>query len=114
MKFSAILSSLAISALQVHAIPTAADSAVITDIKLNARSPNTLGYCCVGFRDSVHNIANFIPRGISEYHWSLPGRCYVAVQRNANSCNGWTFTPTATCDELIRPYTIGVRPAGDC
>ncbi|KAG6062227.1 hypothetical protein E4U32_002580 [Claviceps aff. humidiphila group G2b] len=118
MKFRTFISSLAISALQVHAIPTAADSAAIADIKFNARSPNTLeergGYCCIGFRDSRHNVASFIPRGNGEYHWSLPGRCYMSVKRNANSCNGWKFTPTVTCDELVRPYTIGVRPASDC
>ncbi|KAG6086695.1 hypothetical protein E4U31_000757 [Claviceps sp. LM219 group G6] len=101
-KFNTILSSLAITALQVHAIPTAADSAAI-----NARSPNTLeergGYCCLRFRDSIHNVASFIPRGNGEDHWSLPGRCYMIVKRNANSCNGWTFIPSVTCDELAHP-----------
>ncbi|KAG6132838.1 hypothetical protein E4U38_003133 [Claviceps purpurea] len=117
MKFSAILSSLAISALQVvHALPTEADSAAIEDI--HARSPNTLeergASCCVVFRDSVHNIANLIPRGNGQYNWSLPGRCYMTVNRNANGCNGWTFTPGATCIELTKPYSVGTRPLSDC
>ncbi|KAG5915253.1 hypothetical protein E4U61_004790 [Claviceps capensis] len=117
MKFSAILSSLAISALQVvYAFPTEADSAAIDDI--HARSPNTLeergAPCCVVYQDTVHKIADLIPRDNGQYNWSLPGRCYMTVNRNANGCNGWTFTPTATCNELTKPYTIGVRPLSDC
>ncbi|KAG5951042.1 hypothetical protein E4U58_001331, partial [Claviceps cyperi] len=52
MKFSAILGSLAIYGLQVHAIPTDLDLQVIQPIEARSPIPNTLearsGYCCVG------------------------------------------------------------------
>ncbi|KAG5927970.1 hypothetical protein E4U60_007884 [Claviceps pazoutovae] len=117
MKFSAILSSLAISALQVvHAVPTEADSAAIDDIQ--ARSPNTLeergAVCCVVYQNTLRKIADLIPRGNGQYIWSLPERCYMTVNRKANGCNGWTFTPTATCDDLTEPYSIRIHPLSDC
>ncbi|KAG6024831.1 hypothetical protein E4U19_003496 [Claviceps sp. Clav32 group G5] len=116
MKFSAILSSLAISALQVvHALPTEVDSAAIEDI--HARSPNTLeergASCCVVYQDALRKVADLIPSGNGQYSWSLPGRCYMTVNRNANGCKGWTFTPTATCDGLSH-YSIGTHPLSDC
>ncbi|KAG5915252.1 hypothetical protein E4U61_004789, partial [Claviceps capensis] len=51
MKFSAILGSLAIYGLQVHAIPTDLDPQAIQSIESGSPVSNTLeardGYCCV-------------------------------------------------------------------
>ncbi|KAG6161105.1 hypothetical protein E4U35_007914, partial [Claviceps purpurea] len=76
MKFSAILGSLVIYGLQVHAIPTDFDPQAIQPIEASSPIPNTLEardtYCCVRLQDPSHNIASFIPRGSGTYYWSIP------------------------------------------
>ncbi|KAG6152126.1 hypothetical protein E4U11_007604, partial [Claviceps purpurea] len=66
MKFSAILGSLAIYGLQVHAIPTDPQP-----MELGSPVSNTLeardGYCCVVLKNRQNTIANFIPRGTELY-----------------------------------------------
>ncbi|KAG6150963.1 hypothetical protein E4U11_008065 [Claviceps purpurea] len=122
MQFRAILGSLAIYGLQVHAIPTDLDSQAIQPIEFEASSPNsnTLEargtYCCVGLKSSATDITKFIPRGVGTYQW-YPSNdvndCLVYVKRNPNSCNGWTFK-TITCGDLGSQINIAIRPAGDC
>ncbi|KAG5932759.1 hypothetical protein E4U60_005005 [Claviceps pazoutovae] len=120
MKFSAILGSLAIYGLQVHAIPTDLDPQAIEPIEASSPIPNTLEardtYCCVGLKSSTTQITKFIPRGVGTYQW-FPSNdvndCLVYVKRNPNNCNGWTFK-TITCDDLGPQINIAIRPAGDC
>ncbi|KAG6229119.1 hypothetical protein E4U25_007496, partial [Claviceps purpurea] len=67
MKFSAILGSLAIYGIQVHAIPTDSDSQAIQPIEAGSPIPNTLEardtYCCAVFKNPKTKISKFIPRG---------------------------------------------------
>ncbi|KAG6047118.1 hypothetical protein E4U17_007629 [Claviceps sp. LM77 group G4] len=120
MKFSAILGSVAIYGLQVHAIPTELDPEAIQPIEESASIPNTLEardtYCCVGLRDPGHNIANFIPRGFGTYYWPVSSDyngCVVKIQRNPMDCRGWTFR-TIGCPDYSPDVDVAVRPAGDC
>ncbi|KAG5962109.1 hypothetical protein E4U57_007280 [Claviceps arundinis] len=57
MKFSAILGSLAIYGLQVHAIPTDLGPQAFQSIEASSPNSNTLEardtYCCVGFRCGI-------------------------------------------------------------
>ncbi|KAG5932712.1 hypothetical protein E4U59_007315 [Claviceps monticola] len=120
MKFSAILDSLAIYGLQVHAIPTDLDPQAIEPIEASSPIPNTLeardAYCCVGLKSSATDITKFIPRGAGTYQWSPSNDvndCLVYVKRNPDNCNGWTFK-TITCGDLGSQINIAIRPAGDC
>ncbi|KAG6317409.1 hypothetical protein E4U22_006282 [Claviceps purpurea] len=122
MKFSAILGSLAIYGLQVHAIPTDLDPQAIRPIEASSPIPNTLEardtYCCVRFQDMSHDIASFIPRGSGTYYWPIFNvrdydGCAVKVQRNPTDCTGWTFT-TIGCPDLSPSVNIAVRPATVC
>ncbi|KAG6160314.1 hypothetical protein E4U37_000876 [Claviceps purpurea] len=120
MKFSAILGSLAIYGLQVHAIPTDLDPQAIQPIEASSPIPNTLEardtYCCVRLQDPSHNIASFIPRGSGTYYWSIPsdfGSCMVHVQRNPTDCRGWTFRIFG-CPDISPSAGFAVRPAGEC
>ncbi|CCE30355.1 uncharacterized protein CPUR_04203 [Claviceps purpurea 20.1] len=119
MKFSAILGSLAIYGLQVHAIPTDLDSQAIQPIE--ASSPNVNGleardtYCCVGLSDMTDDFGHFVPRGPGRYLWNLDKRpgCMVFVSRNPNNCNGWTFA-THGCSKDDLPIDVKVRDADYC
>ncbi|KAG6047117.1 hypothetical protein E4U17_007628 [Claviceps sp. LM77 group G4] len=120
MKFSAILGSLAIYGLQVHAVPTDLDPQAIQPIEANSPVSNTLEardtYCCAVLQDQTHRMAKFIPRGTGSYYWSLSDDlqgCTVLVGRNPNGCTGWTFLPFA-CPDFSRRVDITVRPAGEC
>ncbi|KAG6021900.1 hypothetical protein E4U19_005373 [Claviceps sp. Clav32 group G5] len=120
MKFSAILGSLAIYGLQVHAIPTDLDPQAIQPIEASSPIPNTLEardtYCCVGLKSSERDITKFIPRGPGTYQWYALNDyndCLVYVKRNPNSCAGWTFK-AVTCDDLGSHLNIAIRPAGNC
>ncbi|KAG5935951.1 hypothetical protein E4U59_005260 [Claviceps monticola] len=122
MKFSAILGSLAIYGLQVHAIPTELDPQAVQPIVTSspAPAPHTLKardtYCCVGLKSSATDITKFIPQGAGTYQW-FPSNdvndCLVYVKRNPDNCNGWTFK-TITCGDLGSQINIAIRPAGDC
>ncbi|KAG6062228.1 hypothetical protein E4U32_002581, partial [Claviceps aff. humidiphila group G2b] len=71
MKFSAILGSLAIYGLQVHAVPTGLDPQAIQPIEASSPISNTLeardGYCCAVLKNKANTISHFIPRGTSVY-----------------------------------------------
>ncbi|KAG5933644.1 hypothetical protein E4U59_006717 [Claviceps monticola] len=121
MKFSAILGSLVIYGLQVHAFPTDLDPQAIQPIESSSPIPNTLeardGYCCVTLLDSIfpaHDATRFIPRGAGAYTWFVSNdkSCAVLVQRNPNDCTGWKFRAIG-CPDFGSP-DVGVRPAGDC
>ncbi|KAG5914676.1 hypothetical protein E4U61_005455 [Claviceps capensis] len=121
MKFSAILGSLVIYGLQVHAIPTDLDPQAIEPIEASSPIPNTLEardtYCCVVLRDSIflaNDVNSFIPRGAGTYTWFVSNDkdCVVLVQRNPNDCTGWTFRAIG-CPDFASPG-VEVRPAGDC
>ncbi|KAG6047521.1 hypothetical protein E4U17_007487 [Claviceps sp. LM77 group G4] len=120
MKFSAILGSLAIYGLQVHAIPTDLDPQAIQPVEAISPVSNTLeardGFCCVVLKNRQNTIGHFIPRGNSIYPWFVLGDtkgCVVFVARNSNDCSGWTFVQNL-CDGFTAPVTIGVAPAGAC
>ncbi|KAG6242778.1 hypothetical protein E4U23_006754 [Claviceps purpurea] len=88
MKFSAILSGLAVSAFQLaHAAPVEAN--------LEARS------------GSCHST---IPMGDTQYTWNAVGWCQVIVDRNSKSCSGWKFTPLPNCDYMDFPITFDAQP----
>ncbi|KAG6060040.1 hypothetical protein E4U32_003665 [Claviceps aff. humidiphila group G2b] len=121
MKFSAILGSLAIYGLQVHAVPTDFDPQAIQPIEASSPISKTLeardGYCCAVLQDPSHNVATFIPRGSGTYNWVISGGssgCVVTVQRNPNDCTGWSFKPD--CPKLGPPPSlrIGIRSANVC
>ncbi|KAG5964233.1 hypothetical protein E4U57_005481 [Claviceps arundinis] len=116
MKFSAILGGLAISGLQVHAIPTDLDPQAIHPIEARSPISNTLevrdSYCCAGFgsmKDPANYITQYIPRISGTYFWNIPNECMVIVRRNPLDCSGWTFD-AYDCSSV----DISVRPAGDC
>ncbi|KAG6092624.1 hypothetical protein E4U30_005204 [Claviceps sp. LM220 group G6] len=120
MKFSAILGSVAVCGLQVHAIPTGLDPQAIQPIEESSPIPNTLEardtYCCVRLQDPGHNIANFIPRGSGTYYWPVSSDydgCVVMVHRNPTDCRGWTFR-TIGCPNFSPDINVAVRPASDC
>ncbi|KAG6028213.1 hypothetical protein E4U19_001617 [Claviceps sp. Clav32 group G5] len=119
MKVSAILGSLAIYGIQVHAIPTDLDSQAIQPIE--ASSPNLNGletrdtYCCVGLSDMTDDFGHFVPRGPGRYVWNMNKRpgCMVIVMRNPNDCSGWTFAPRG-CSKDDMPIDVRVRSADYC
>ncbi|KAG6047520.1 hypothetical protein E4U17_007486 [Claviceps sp. LM77 group G4] len=120
MKFSAILGSVAIYGLQVHAIPTDLDPQAIQPIEASSPISNTLEsrdtYCCVRLQDPAHDVTKFIPRGAGTYTWLVSNNvqdCAVIVQRNPNDCTGWTFQ-TLGCPDYAPPVDISVRPAEQC
>ncbi|KAG6131214.1 hypothetical protein E4U38_004066 [Claviceps purpurea] len=125
MKFSAILGSLAIYGIQVHAIPTDLDFQAIQPIEASSPNSNTLEardtYCCVGLRSSVREINRFIPRGPGIFEWSIlttmsqrpEDACTVYISGNPNDCNGWTFR-TVRCDDLGSNVDVTMRPANEC
>ncbi|KAG6064963.1 hypothetical protein E4U32_007905 [Claviceps aff. humidiphila group G2b] len=120
MKFSAILGSLAIYGLQVHAIPTDLDSQAIQPIEASSPNLNRLEardtYCCVGLSDLAYDFGHFVPRGTGTYLWNLsdkrPG-CMVYVTRNPDNCAGWRFM-ARSCFKDSMPINIGVRSADYC
>ncbi|KAG6268447.1 hypothetical protein E4U47_004631 [Claviceps purpurea] len=125
MKFSAILGSLAIYGIQVHAIPTDLDFQAIQPFEASSPNSNTLEardtYCCVGLRSSVREITRFIPRGPDIFQWYIltsmgqrtEDACLVYIRRNPNDCNGWKFH-TVRCDGLGSYVDVTMRPADDC
>ncbi|KAG6294452.1 hypothetical protein E4U09_002603 [Claviceps aff. purpurea] len=120
MKFSAILGSLAIYGLQVHAIPTDPEPQAIQPMELDSPVSNTLeardGYCCVVLKNRQNTIANFIPRGTELYPWYVFGDtkgCVVFIARHSNDCSGWSFS-RSLCDGLAAPVTIGVGASSEC
>ncbi|KAG6058800.1 hypothetical protein E4U32_004450 [Claviceps aff. humidiphila group G2b] len=99
MKFSAIVSSLAISAFQLaHAAPVEAN--------LEARSGN----CHVTLTNDNNALQSTIPLGDSMYTWWPVGSCEVIVNRNSKACSGWKFTPMPNCDYLAFPIVFDVQP----
>ncbi|KAG6088451.1 hypothetical protein E4U31_003311 [Claviceps sp. LM219 group G6] len=118
MKFSAILGSLAIYGLQVHAIPTDLDPQAFQSIEASSPNSNTLEardtYCCVGFKSSTTDVTAFITRGVGVYLWyPANGECRVWINIQPNSCNGWKYK-TDTCGGLGSQINVSIRPAGDC
>ncbi|KAG5943493.1 hypothetical protein E4U59_000316 [Claviceps monticola] len=122
MRFSAILGSLAIYGLQVHAIPTDLDSQAIQPIEASSPIANTLEvrdtYCCAGFgsRNDPNYITQYILRESGTYFWPVPSNgneCLVVVRRNPLDCSGWTFK-AYDCGDSASAVDISVRPAGDC
>ncbi|KAG6311230.1 hypothetical protein E4U44_004529 [Claviceps purpurea] len=100
MKFSAILGSLAIYGIQVHAIPTDSDFQAIQPIEAS-KLPNSK-------YSRRNNISKSFPMGPGAVRWYVLGNtdgCVVLVDRNAGSCSGWTLLP---------PLTIGIGSASDC
>ncbi|KAG6291852.1 hypothetical protein E4U46_000741 [Claviceps purpurea] len=123
MKFSAILGSLAIYGVQVHAIPTDLDPQAIQPIEASSPRPNTLevrdSYCCAGFgsrKDPANYITQYIPRISGTYFWDVSNNgneCMVIVRRNPLDCSGWTFKAYG-CGDSASSVDISVRPGGDC
>ncbi|KAG6088450.1 hypothetical protein E4U31_006133 [Claviceps sp. LM219 group G6] len=120
MKLSAILGSLAIYGLQVHAVPTDFDPQAIQPIEASSPISKTLeardGYCCAVLQDPSHNVATFIPRGSGTYNWVISGgssRCVITVQRNPNDCSGWAFKLLG-CPKVGPAASIGIRSANVC
>ncbi|CCE30286.1 hypothetical protein E4U35_005961 [Claviceps purpurea] len=99
MKFSAILSGLAVSAFQLaHAAPVEAN--------LEARS----GSCHVTLINDNNRLQSTIPMGDTQYTWNAVGWCQVIVDRNSKSCSGWKFTPLPNCDYMDFPITFDAQP----
>ncbi|KAG5956119.1 hypothetical protein E4U57_002852 [Claviceps arundinis] len=99
MKFSAILSSLAISAFQLtYAAPVEAS--------LEARNGN----CHVTLNNDNNSLQGTIPKGDGAYTWKAVGWCEVIVNRNSRTCSGWKFTPLPSCDYLAFPITFDAQP----
>ncbi|KAG5929800.1 hypothetical protein E4U60_007323 [Claviceps pazoutovae] len=114
MKLSGLLSSLAICAFQVaYATPMEANSvAESTDFsdKLEARDDG----CCLLFQNSNNLVHYVVPKADSATTYTFVGSCQININRNARSCNGWTLTADSNCDYLAKPFTLQVRPRGDC
>ncbi|KAG5999193.1 hypothetical protein E4U43_002223 [Claviceps pusilla] len=100
MKFTTILGSLALSALQVHASPVDAAAASPADHLEASTNEN-------------NDLYQALPKGKGAYVWNIYG-CPVAVNRPDNGCNNWKFTIPGSCKNLVRPYTIGLDPNGLC
>ncbi|KAG6073639.1 hypothetical protein E4U15_006347 [Claviceps sp. LM218 group G6] len=120
MKFSAILGSLAIYGIQVHAIPTDSDFQAIQPIEASSPIPNTLeardNSCCVVLKNPANKLSKTIAAGTGVIRWYVLGNtdgCVVLVDRNGNSCSGWTLLPV-NCDNFAKPLTIGIGSASDC
>ncbi|KAG6178008.1 hypothetical protein E4U35_005962 [Claviceps purpurea] len=114
MKFSGVLSSLAICAFQVaYATPLEANS-----VAESADSSDRLGArddgCCVLFQNQ-NNLAHYVvPKANDVTTYPFVGYCQIHINRKAGSCNGWTFTADPDCNDLAQPLTLEVRPRGDC
>ncbi|KAG6127899.1 hypothetical protein E4U28_008455 [Claviceps purpurea] len=114
MKFSGVLSSLAICAFQVaYATPleanSVAESADSSD-RLEARDDG----CCVLFQNQ-NNLAHYVvPKANDVTTYPFVGYCQIHINRKAGSCNGWAFTADPDCNDLAQPLTLEVRPRGDC
>ncbi|KAG5931716.1 hypothetical protein E4U59_000112 [Claviceps monticola] len=114
MKFSAIISGLAISAFQVaHATPVAADS-----LAESADQSNTLEArdtsCCVQFRNGKNTINLSVPMsgGSPDYLFNVVGDCHAVINRR-NTCAEWRSNPLPGCDYL-KPFTIKIGPGSAC
>ncbi|KAG6043273.1 hypothetical protein E4U17_001018 [Claviceps sp. LM77 group G4] len=114
MKFSAIISGLAISAFQVaHATPVAANS-----LAESADAANTLEArdtsCCVQFRNGKNTISAPIPisNGAPDYLWTVVGDCQVVINRR-KTCAEWKPNPLPSCDYL-KPFTMRIGPGSAC
>ncbi|KAG6078210.1 hypothetical protein E4U30_001850 [Claviceps sp. LM220 group G6] len=111
MKFSSILTSLAICALQVvHATPTGLEPAELETLKAR----DGPGYCCSVYENLNSIVSLTIPRGSDMFVWNGVGTCEIEVTRNPNNCNGWQFKLRPNCNYLTRTVTLGVRPAKEC
>ncbi|KAG6297685.1 hypothetical protein E4U09_001258 [Claviceps aff. purpurea] len=114
MKFSAIISGLAISAFQVaHATPVAADSlaeSVDQSNTLEARDTS----CCVQFKNGRNTISTPVPmsNGGPDYLLSVVGDCQVVINRR-KTCAEWKPNPLPGCDYL-KPFTMRVGPGSAC
>ncbi|KAG6006237.1 hypothetical protein E4U21_007200 [Claviceps maximensis] len=107
MKFTTILGSLALSALQAHASPVSpADVSPVH--QLEARD----GYCCVRLTSTHSDFAKYVPRADDPYVWPVFDKCWVVMQRHANGCDGWTMR-TVGCDGVTN-LKVGVAPANQC
>ncbi|KAG6137188.1 hypothetical protein E4U38_001094 [Claviceps purpurea] len=112
MKFSVVLTSLAISALQVvHATPTGLEPAKLETLKAR----DDPGYCCSVYADLNNVVTLNIPRGSDTFVWNAVRDCDVDVTRNPNDCNGWQFELRPNCrTHPSHIFMLEVRPADEC
>ncbi|KAG6052189.1 hypothetical protein E4U17_005915 [Claviceps sp. LM77 group G4] len=110
MKFTAVLTGLAISAFQVvHATPTGLESTELET--LTARDDP--GYCCSVYADPYSIVTLNIPRGSDTFIWNTVRDCEVEVTRNPNNCDGWKFYLRPNC-QPTHIFLLEVQPAEEC
>ncbi|KAG6002602.1 hypothetical protein E4U21_002946 [Claviceps maximensis] len=97
MKFTTLLSGLAVSAIQAaYAAPLENEGGI---------EERAAAYCCIGatFKTSQPGqlvmSSVYVERGNGPAGFTVNG-CHAIANRNANSCDGWTFTPQAGCGML--------------
>ncbi|KAG6013816.1 hypothetical protein E4U43_007103 [Claviceps pusilla] len=109
MKFTTVLGSLFLAALQASAAPSSPSDS----------SLHPTGWCCteIPTQDGYHAVQTYIPRGIHDYYFTV-AFCKITVRRpSPNSCDGYTFeaSPSNGCqlfgDVIVRPKEFCNGPA---
>ncbi|KAG6001466.1 hypothetical protein E4U21_004298 [Claviceps maximensis] len=110
MKFTTLLSGLALTALQTVFAAPLEDS---TGLEERADT-----YCCVGASRTIgENVFEleffYLARGSAPLAFTVDG-CHGTAIRNANNCDNWSFTLQGGCAAFNHDNSIAVTVAGNC